>query len=152
MDTLSSIFSVEAARKSPSVVTIAALATALLVAHRAWHTRRRRTRTLPPNEERVLVLGASSGIGQAIAHEYAARGARVCVVGRRERELDAVADECRALCPNATGGPQLTDDIFAFRGDFTRAEDMVALREDLQKRESPASNIPQLPQCFDRNG
>ena len=38
----------------------------------------------------MLVLGASSGIGRAIANFYAARRARVCVVGRRKDKLDEV--------------------------------------------------------------
>ena len=37
------------------------------------------------------VVGASSGIGAAVAHELLARGARVAVSARREDELQAVA-------------------------------------------------------------
>jgi NAD(P)-dependent dehydrogenase (short-subunit alcohol dehydrogenase family) len=45
---------------------------------------------------RVLVTGASSGIGAATARAAAARGATVLLVARRGAELDAVRDEVRA--------------------------------------------------------
>jgi short-subunit dehydrogenase len=41
----------------------------------------------------VLITGASSGIGAALARLYAARGHEVVVVGRREAQLNALADE-----------------------------------------------------------
>ena len=49
---------------------------------------------IPPSSERVLVLGASSGVGRVIALAYARRGAAVCVVGRRAEMLNAVKEEC----------------------------------------------------------
>ena len=45
---------------------------------------------------RALVTGASSGIGRALAKRIAAEGGRVALVARRQRELDALADEIRA--------------------------------------------------------
>lgn len=39
----------------------------------------------------VLVTGASSGIGEAIAREYFSRGARVTLVARRKEELERIA-------------------------------------------------------------
>ncbi len=42
--------------------------------------------------ERVIVLGASSGIGAAIARQLLERGARVALLGRREERLHEVAD------------------------------------------------------------
>jgi short-subunit dehydrogenase len=46
---------------------------------------------------RVLVTGASEGIGRAIAHRFAARGANLVLVGRRQDPLDKVAEEVRRL-------------------------------------------------------
>ncbi|GLJ20756.1 hypothetical protein SUGI_0378250 [Cryptomeria japonica] len=43
----------------------------------------------------VLVTGASSGIGQCIAKEYAKRGAKLVLVARREHRLQEVAEECK---------------------------------------------------------
>jgi len=41
---------------------------------------------------RVFITGASSGIGAALAHEYAARGAVLGLLGRRADVLHALAD------------------------------------------------------------
>jgi short-subunit dehydrogenase len=46
--------------------------------------------------QRVLVTGASSGIGEATARAVAARGANVLLVARRSADLERVADEIRA--------------------------------------------------------
>ncbi|KAL4256334.1 short-chain dehydrogenases/reductases (SDR) family protein [Pleurotus pulmonarius] len=65
-----------------------------------------RRRKICKQDERVLVIGASSGIGRSIAHEYAARGAN---------------GECDAL-----GQKGKTTYMAA---DFTNVEDLVRLRQ-----------------------
>lgn len=45
----------------------------------------------PLDAARVLVTGASSGIGRATAREFASRGASVALIARREGALEAVA-------------------------------------------------------------
>src|SRR3954465_15962121 len=41
----------------------------------------------------ALVTGAGSGIGRCTAHELAALGARIALVGRKTEKLEAVARE-----------------------------------------------------------
>ncbi len=45
---------------------------------------------------KILVTGASSGIGAALAPQLSARGATVGVVARRRDRLDTVVEQCRA--------------------------------------------------------
>lgn len=47
--------------------------------------------SLPPGMRRVLVTGASSGIGRAVAEALLARGAQVALVGRRRDRLEEIA-------------------------------------------------------------
>src|SRR5262245_1073536 len=51
----------------------------------------------------TLITGASSGIGAALAHEFAANGHEVVLIARREQALNALADAIAAKgCPRPT--------------------------------------------------
>lgn len=50
----------------------------------------------PPDHPVVLVTGASSGIGAAVALEYARRGADVILTARRSDRLESLAGEIRS--------------------------------------------------------
>jgi len=81
-------------------------------------------------DERILILGASSGIGRTIAQLYAERGARVCVVGRRADKIEEVVEECRnrGVLSSAYGASR----ILGLTGDFADVDDMVRIRAILE--------------------
>ena len=68
----------------------------------------------------AIVVGASSGIGAAVAHELATAGCRTALVARRPAELDAVV---RTIA-DATGDPQRA---LAFPHDVTHEAEVPAL-------------------------
>ncbi|KAK9692549.1 hypothetical protein K7432_014283 [Basidiobolus ranarum] len=57
---------------------------------------------LPPTEERVVIIGASSGLGKVLALKYAQRGAKLIICARREAQLIEVRDECLSLGATST--------------------------------------------------
>ena len=96
----------------------------------------RRSSELPYSKERVLILGASSGVGRALAIQYAALGARVCIVARREDVLAKVADECkrsRAEGLKAKAPEDADSIIISVRADFTVVDDVLAVRAKVEE-------------------
>ncbi|GJJ78940.1 hypothetical protein EMPS_11299 [Entomortierella parvispora] len=82
-----------------------------------------RTKLIPPTQERVVIVGASSGIGSELARIYAHRGAHIVIVARRESLLQQLVDE---LSPVAGA-------IHAVQGDVTLPNEVQRItRESLE--------------------
>lgn len=97
----------------------------LIIAYVAWTTSAfYRPNVIPVNTERVLVVGASSGVGRTIALKYAKRGAQVAVMGRRKQLLDKVRQECQAA-----GSPK----ALAVVGDFSEVDAVLNARKLAEK-------------------
>ena len=73
--------------------------------------------------ERIVVFGATSAIAQAVARRFAARGARLHLVGRDAAKLEAVrADLAARGAPSVTAAIADLDDIARHRGLVDGAE------------------------------
>ncbi|VVB00984.1 unnamed protein product [Arabis nemorensis] len=64
----------------------------------------------------VLITGASSGIGEHVAYEYAKKGANLALVARREDRLEIVAETSRQLGSR---------DVLIICGDVTKVDDCM---------------------------
>lgn len=59
---------------------------------------------MTPSPRSILITGASSGIGQALAQTYAAAGVRLALTARNGERLEQVAATCRAKGAVVTTG------------------------------------------------
>jgi len=73
------------------------------------------------DQKTALITGGGSGLGKAIARCFIAAGARVILVGRRERQLDQVVAE-------------LGSSAHAFPGDVTHLTELPRWIEDLESQ------------------
>src|SRR5512140_2678562 len=77
---------------------------------------------MPPFTDNVVILaGASSGIGEQIAHQLAGQHANLVLAARSVEKLDAVAAECRNLGAQAIAVPTDLTDETACRALIERA-------------------------------
>lgn len=75
------------------------------------------------NPTTILITGASSGIGAALAAAYAAPGITLALVGRDAMRLEAVAAECRTRGANVQPGTVDVTDKLALAGFIARVDD-----------------------------
>lgn len=66
-------------------------------------------------DQRILITGASSGLGRALALEHAAQGDRLLLLARRLDRLKALAAECRRAGAS---------DVIVVRGDVRKRTDL----------------------------
>ncbi|OEY67635.1 SDR family NAD(P)-dependent oxidoreductase [Marinobacter sp. X15-166B] len=71
----------------------------------------------------IWLTGATSGIGQALAHQLIEQGHRLIVTGRRQEALEQI----RAQAPQQ---------VTIARGDITRCEDLKQMRAQLSEQSS----------------
>lgn len=78
------------------IVAFFAAFTVLVAVLIAWYTRE----TFDPESlrgKKVVICGASTGIGEELAYQYSKLGAQVLLVARREAELQKVVAQCGKL-------------------------------------------------------
>ncbi|KAH6574381.1 hypothetical protein BASA82_000688 [Batrachochytrium salamandrivorans] len=75
-----------------------ALVAGLVLAYMAYsRLSRKRPYSGDLTKQRVVILGASSGIGKDLAIQYASRGAQLLLLARRRDQLEDVQSACRAM-------------------------------------------------------
>ncbi len=72
----------------------------------------------------VMVTGASAGLGRAIAHAFAKRGARIGLIARNEEALHACSEEVRQLGGEALVLPLDVSDAAAMDQAASRLEEV----------------------------
>jgi NAD(P)-dependent dehydrogenase (short-subunit alcohol dehydrogenase family) len=70
----------------------------------------------------VVITGSSAGLGRAIAHAFAKRGARLALLARNPEALQAAVEECEALGGHAMAIPTDVSDAEAVQSAADRVE------------------------------
>jgi len=90
--------------------------------------------------QRVLVTGASSGIGAGLAEEFARQGATVGICARRQGRLDEVLARCRQYSPDSRrwvcdlSDPQAVDGLAAAALEELGGVDVLVNNAGIPKR------------------
>ncbi|MEY2571042.1 MAG: retinol dehydrogenase 12, partial [Acidimicrobiaceae bacterium] len=86
------------------------------------------------NGQRVIVTGATSGIGKEIARGLVQGGASVAIVGRNPAKLAATVDELGGGAGSAAAAPRVKIDTYT--ADLSELTAVRALAAELHVRES----------------
>lgn len=78
-----------------------------------------RPRTVPGARRRVLITGAASGLGLALAEAWAQRGWHVLLTDRDEAALQREADRLAAIEPRTTRGEEVAERLTTRRDEGT---------------------------------
>lgn len=70
--------------------------------------------------KRVVITGASSGLGAALAHSFYEKGCSVLLIGRNEERLKTIASACEGewMYADVTKADDLVDDVIERFGKF----------------------------------
>ncbi|EJD04231.1 NAD-binding protein [Fomitiporia mediterranea MF3/22] len=120
-------------RNNPLLASVSLLSILFLL--RRQHRPNKRQTKIPLNEEHVLILGASSGVGRTLAVQYVQRGAYVCIVARNKEGLEGTRRECLGVSEsmsNLKGEGEAEKRVVAVVADFSDAEGMAKVRERIQ--------------------
>jgi len=71
----------------------------------------------------IVITGASSGIGEALARDYATPGVALALTGRDQARLSVVAEECRARGAMVLASPIDVTDRASFAAWLTAFDD-----------------------------
>jgi len=86
--------------------------------------------------KQVVITGGSKGIGLAVAHAYAAEGARIVIASRSKDVLEKAADEVRRK-HNA--------DVTAFPADLSKVDERIRLHQAFPDADILVNNAGAIP-------
>ena len=98
------------------------------------------------SNQKIFITGSSSGIGEAIAYDYASHGAILGLAARRSEKLESVKAKCMEL--GAQDVKNYSLDVSDTKESISVAKDFVGFKELLAFKES-TGNYYRINKFFD---